>query len=199
MFTGIITDVGTVVAIEEDRGGMRISIETSFDADTIEDGASIACSGCCLTAVDVVAGNKTVFTVDASAETLSKTVIGQWAEGTKVNLERSLKLGDELGGHMVSGHIDGIAELVSISEDGASWRMSFKVPVELSRLIASKGSVAIDGISLTVNEVSDDVFGVNIIPYTFEHTTFGIKSPGDVLNIEVDMLARYVARIIGKE
>jgi riboflavin synthase len=195
MFTGIITALGTVRAIEPIGGGkdMRLVIETPWpDAASIALGASIACSGCCLTAVEVSADS---FAVDASAETLACTTIGSWSVGSRVNLERSLKIGDELGGHMVSGHADGVGEAVSATPENGSIRWWFKVPRPLARFIAAKGSVAVNGVSLTVNEVRDDMFGVNIIPHTASVTGFGVMKPGDRVNIEIDMLARYVARL----
>ncbi len=191
MFTGIITDIGEVIAIEPGEP-CHISIATSFDMNDIEIGSSIACSGCCLT---VVSKNERGFSVDVSNETLSRTAIGLWKKESKINLERSLRLGDELGGHIVSGHVDSLAELISIQEDGGSKRMTFSVPDDLSCFIASKGSVALDGVSLTVNETEDNNFGVNIIPHTLSHTTFGLLTVGDKVNLEVDMLARYVARM----
>lgn len=190
MFTGIIQDIGTVKSIKRD-GDWRIVIGTGLDLSATPMGASIACSGCCLT---VVEKGDDWFAVDVSAESLSKTVIGDWAEGAKINIEPSLKLGDELGGHIVSGHVDGLAELISIEQDADSYRLKIKAPVELAKFIAQKGSVTLDGISLTVNEVDGDVFGVNIIPHTWQHTTLSDRSAGDKLNIEIDMLARYVAR-----
>jgi riboflavin synthase len=195
MFTGIITALGTVRAIQPIGGGkdMRLVIETPWpDTASIALGASIACSGCCLTAVEV---NADSFAVDASAETLACTTLGSWATGTRVNLERSLKIGDELGGHMVSGHADGVGEAVSATAENGSTRWWFKVPRPLARFIAVKGSVAVNGVSLTVNEVKDDMFGVNIIPHTASVTGFGAMKPGDKVNIEIDMLARYVARL----
>lgn len=193
MFTGIITDIGKVHSIDTSRGDWRIWISTSFDMDSVDTGASIACSGCCLTVVDKKHG---LFAVDVSAETLSKTEIGTWKPETAVNLERSLKLGDELGGHIVSGHVDGLAELVSMRSEGDSIRMVFMVPSGLEKFIAVKGSVAVGGISLTVNEVDGRKFGVNIIPHTLQKTTLGSVSLGDRMNLEIDMLARYVSRIL---
>jgi len=204
MFTGIITDVGHVLAVE-DRGDKRFRIATAYDPGTIDIGASIACSGCCLTAVDKgVEGNTRWFDVDVSAETLSKTSLGGWGEGSPVNLERSLSFGDELGGHLVSGHVDGLGRIVSIEPDGDSKRFVFEVGDDLGRFIAPKGSVALNGTSLTVNEVADlpdggTRFGVNIIPHTQEVTTWGAASVGDRVNVEIDMLARYVARLAEKE
>lgn len=195
MFTGIITDVGRVVEIER-RGDLRLTIETRFDLDRVAMGASIASNGVCLTVVEKLAN---AYKVDVSAETIAKTTVGDWTVGTKLNLERSLKLGDELGGHLVYGHVDGVAEVVSVTPDGDSHRWRFRVPQTLKRFIAAKGSVALNGVSLTVNEVEDDVFGVNIIPHTAEQTTFGLIGPGARINLEVDMLARYVARLVGKD
>jgi riboflavin synthase len=195
MFTGIITAVGTIRAIEPIGGGkdMRLVIATPWpDTASIAIGASIACSGCCLTAVDVATDS---FAVDASAETLACTTLGGWTVGGQVNLERSLRIGDELGGHMVSGHADGVGEAVSATAENGSTRWQFRVPKSLSRFIAVKGSVAVNGVSLTVNEVRDDMFGVNVIPHTASVTGFGSMKPGDKVNIEIDMLARYVARL----
>lgn len=196
MFTGIITDVGEVVAIEE-GGSTRITIACNYDPEGIDIGASIACSGACLTVVERkrLDDGRGSFDVDVSGETLDKTSIGTWRTGTAVNLERSLKLGDEIGGHMVSGHVDGKAEVVSVIGDGASKVFRFKVPNELARFIAPKGSVALDGTSLTVNDVEGAEFTVNIIPHTQAVTTWGKTAKGDAINIEIDMLARYVARL----
>ena len=191
MFTGIITGIGRVASIE-DRGDLRVVITTDFNVAEIDDGASIACSGACLTVVD---RGDAWFAVDVSKETLDCTNLRQWTEGTRVNLERSLRLGDELGGHIVSGHVDGIATLKDLRKDGNSFRLFFDVPSNLSKFIASKGSVALDGISLTVNEVSGNSFGVNIIPHTWENTTLDEAASGTLLNLEIDMLARYVARL----
>ena len=195
MFTGIVTGLGSVRAITPlgDGRDMRLVIGTSW-ANTAEIplGASIACSGCCLTAVEVGAD---WFAADASAETLSKTTLGGWAVGTRVNLERPLRVGDELGGHIVSGHVDGVAEVLAAAAANGSTRWTFRVPAALARFIAPKGSVAVDGVSLTVNEVDGDSFGVNIIPHTAAVTTFGLLRPGDRVNIEIDTLARYVARL----
>ena len=195
MFTGIITDVGRVVEIER-RGDLRLTIQTRFDLNSVSMGASIASNGVCLTVVEKLAG---AYKVDVSAETIAKTTVGDWIVGTALNLERSLKLGDELGGHLVYGHVDGVGEVVSVTPDGDSHRWRFRVPQTLKRFIAAKGSVALNGVSLTVNEVDDDVFGVNIIPHTAEQTTFGLIGPGARINLEVDMLARYVARLVGKD
>jgi len=195
MFTGIVTALGTIRSIDPIGGGkdMRLVIHAPWeDTASIALGASIACSGCCLTAVELGAD---WFAVDVSAETLSCTTMGTWTVGSQVNLERSLKVGDELGGHIVSGHVDGVGRTVSAVPENGSVRWTFQVPVELSRFIAEKGSVAINGVSLTVNAVRGDTFGVNIIPHTASVTSFGTLQPGDAVNIEIDMLARYVARL----
>lgn len=193
MFTGIITDIGEVIVRDESGGDVRFRIKTSYDLDGIDIGSSICCSGCCLT---VVEKGGVWFAVDVSAESFDKTVLGQWEVGTAVNLERSLQMGDELGGHIVSGHVDGVAELVSIIPDGDSHQLKVKIPAAFQSFIAQKGSVALDGISLTVNDVSEDMFTINIIPHTWNVTTFGAKQPGDKINFEIDMLARYVARML---
>jgi riboflavin synthase len=195
MFTGIITALGRVRDVVPIGSGndMRIVIETPWpDAAAIPIGASIACSGCCLTAVGVGAD---WFALDVSAETLARTTLGQWKPGASVNLERSLRMGDELGGHLVSGHIDGVGGAISAEPENASRRWRFSVPKPLARFIAVKGSVAVDGVSLTVNDVDADSFAVNIIPHTAAVTTFGALRPGSPVNIEIDMLARYVARL----
>jgi len=194
MFTGIITAVGRVRSVTPIDTGrdMRLVIEQAWAADPPVIGASIACSGCCLTAVELGAD---WFAVDASAETLSKTVLGSWRPGTRVNLERALRVGDELGGHIVSGHVDGVGEVLARTPEHGSTRFSIRVPKALSRYIAPKGSVALNGISLTVNEVADDIFGINIIPHTLENTDLGGIQPGAAVNIEIDTLARYVARL----
>ena len=173
------------------------SIATAFDPASIAVGASIACSGCCLTAIEMgrLQDGRGTFAVEASAETLSKTTLGDWKVGTRVNLERALKMGDELGGHIVSGHVDGLAEIISITPEGDSKRFRFKVPDGIARFIAVKGSVTLDGTSLTVNEVEGNIFGVNIIPHTQAVTTWGHARAGDAVNVEIDMLARYVARL----
>jgi len=191
MFTGIITDIGSVRAVHK-AGDTRFEIATGYDLATVDMGASIACNGCCLT---VIEKGPDWFAIQASAETLSKTTLADWGKGTRINLERALKIGDELGGHIVSGHVDGLGEIVSITPEGDSQRFRFRVPNELARFIAPKGSVAIDGTSLTVNEVEGNVFGVNIIPHTQAVTTWGTMKPGQRVNIEIDMLARYVARL----
>ncbi len=195
MFTGIVTDTGTVGAVHED-GDTRIEIAPSFDITTIDIGASISCSGACLTVIDKDRG---WFAASVSAETLSKTVLGAWVEGTPVNLERPLRVGDELGGHIVSGHVDGVAHLIETHPKGDSLRHVFEAPGPLAQFIAAKGSLAIDGVSLTVNEVDGACFGVNIIPHTRTVTTLGGLAPGDPVNLEIDMLARYVARLLEKD
>lgn len=192
MFTGIITDRGTLRAVER-RGDLRMTVATGFDLASVEIGASIACNGCCLT---VVEKGEDWFAVDVSAESLSKTTLADWQPGRRINLERSLKLGDELGGHLVYGHVDGLGEVVARRPDGESTRYTFKVPAALAPFLAAKGSVAIDGVSLTVNEVEGETFGVNIIPHTADVTSFGDYAPGDLVNLEIDMLARYVARLL---
>jgi riboflavin synthase len=193
MFTGIVTDVGRVRRLRRVEGGIHLTIATTYDTAEIALGASIACSGVCLTAVAVEAG---AFATEASAETLARSTLGDWAEGTPVNLERSLRVGDELGGHIVSGHVDGVARLVERRPEGESVRFVIAAPAALMPFIASKGSVALDGVSLTVNEVLEDRFGVNIIPYTLSHTGFAEARPGQRLNLEIDPIARYVARLI---
>ncbi len=191
MFTGIITDIGEVRALER-RGDLRARIGTRYDMAQVDLGASIACDGVCLTVVDM--GNDW-FDVDISAETVARTNLGGWSEGQRVNLERSLKVGDELGGHIVSGHIDGLARVVSVAEEGDSTRVTLRAPEELARFIAPKGSVALNGTSLTVNEVYGCDFGINFIPHTKEVTTWGNVAEGDDVNLEIDTLARYVARL----
>jgi riboflavin synthase len=191
MFTGIITDIGRVVALEK-RGDLRARIATGYDTDGIDIGASIACDGVCLTAVAL---GPDWFEVEISAETLSKTNLGTWAEGTAINLERALKVGDELGGHIVSGHVDGMAEVVGKRDEGDSTRLTFRAPAELAGFIAPKGSVALNGTSLTVNEVAGREFGINLIPHTKTATTWGKVDLGDRVNLEIDTLARYVARL----
>jgi riboflavin synthase len=193
MFTGIITDIGEVAA----REGGRFVVRCAFAADSIAIGASISCDGCCLTATAVAPeGSGSTFTVDVSNETLSRTTLGEWQRGRRINLERALKAGDELGGHIVSGHVDGVGRIAAMRADGQSRRFSIEVPPEIARYIAPKGSVALDGISLTVNEVEGNLFGINIIPHTLTHTTLGAKKPGDRVNLEVDVVARYVARLM---
>ena len=194
MFTGIITDVGSIRQIEK-RGDTHIVIATHYDVGAIDIGASIACSGVCLTVVDKGSSNDRWFVVTASGETLSKTTVADWRQGEPVNLERPMRLGDELGGHIVAGHVDGVVEIVGMVADGESRRMVFEAPLQFAHFIASKGSVALDGVSLTVNEVDGLRFGVNIIPHTLKVTTFGRAKPGGKVNLEVDLLARYVARL----
>jgi len=191
MFTGIITDIGTVTELER-RGDLRARIATHYDTAGIDIGASIASDGVCLTVIDL---GPDWYDVEISAETLSKTNIGGWTEGQKVNLERALKVGDELGGHIVSGHVDGVAEVIGVEDEGDSTRISFRAPHALARFIAPKGSVALNGTSLTVNEVDGDTFGINVIPHTQAVTTWGAVKVGDRINLEVDTLARYVARL----
>ena len=194
MFTGIITDVGEVRALER-RGDLRARIGTRYKTASIDMGASIACNGVCLTVIGL---GPDWFEVDISAETLSKTNIGGndgWTEGSKINLERALKVGDELGGHIVSGHVDGVATVVGMQDEGDSTRVTFDAPEALARVIAPKGSVALNGTSLTVNEVEGRTFGINFIPHTKEVTTWGDVAVGDRVNLEIDTLARYVARL----
>jgi riboflavin synthase len=191
MFTGIVTDVGRVRAVRETNRDLRFEIETRFDLSTIDLGASISHAGCCLTVVEKGEG---WFAVEVSGETLSMTSLGEWAQGRPVNLERAARVGDELGGHIVSGHVDGVGEVISIESDGGSHRIQIRVPRPLHRYIASKGSIAVEGVSLTVNEVEDDVFGVNLIPHTWDVTTLGTLKVGSKVNLEIDMLARYLAR-----
>jgi riboflavin synthase len=198
MFTGIVTDIGEVVTVEAQAEGLaRLKIACGYDPDTIDIGASIACSGVCLT---VVArgrdGNRAWFAVDAAAETLRLTTVGRWQAGTRINLERSLKVGDELGGHIVAGHADGIATLTAREDLTDMARLTFRVPREIARFIAAKGSVALDGVSLTVNEVAGDTFSVLIIPHTLKVTTLGALAPGHEVNVEVDLMARYAARLL---
>jgi riboflavin synthase len=192
MFTGIVTDIGTVAA----RDGTTLKIASHYDPASVELGASIACDGCCLTVTRVEDDSKgALFEVNVSNETASRTTLGHWQEGTRVNLERSLSFGSELGGHLVTGHIDGPARIVERTPDGESAKLVLEAPAEFAQFIAAKGSVALDGVSLTVNEVEGVCFGVNIIPYTLRHTTWGDRKPGDLVNLEVDLLARYVERI----
>ena len=193
MFTGIVTDIGTVRRIERGNGGATLTIATAYDTGVIALGASIGCAGVCLTATALRPGE---FTADASAETLSCSTLGDWREGARINLEQAMKLGDEMGGHLVLGHVDGVARLIDRRPDGDSVRFTIEAPEELAPFIASKGSVALDGVSLTVNEVEGRVFGVNIIPHTLAHTTFGDAGPGTRMNIEIDLMARYVQRLL---
>jgi len=191
MFTGIVTDVGTVRSVRETNRDLRFEVETRFDLSTIDIGASISHSGCCLTVVEKGEG---WFAVEISGETRNLTTLGDWAEGRRVNLERAARVGDELGGHIVSGHVDGMGEVLSIQSEGGSHRVLFRVPRPLHRFIAPKGSITVDGVSLTVNEVEDDTFGVNLIPHTWDVTTLGGLTVGARVNLEIDMLARYLAR-----
>ena len=191
MFTGIITDIGLIDDLTQE-GDLRARIKTSYETTEIDMGASIASDGVCLT---VIAIGPDWYDVQISAETVSKTNISGWSISKKVNLERALRVGDELGGHIVSGHVDGVAEVVSVVDEGDSTRVQLRAPEELSRFIASKGSVALNGTSLTVNEVSGAIFGVNFIPHTKEFTTWGEVAIGDAVNLEIDTLARYVARL----
>ena len=195
MFTGIVTDMGRVRRVEK-TGDTRFEFATSYDTGEIEVGASIACSGACMTVIDKGNG---WFAISASEESLACTTMRDWREGTPVNFERSLRLGDEMGGHIVSGHVDGLATLVSKTPEGDSVRLVFEVPEDLKQYVAPKGSVALDGVSMTVNEVEGRRFGVNVIPHTQEVTTLGRLAPGDRVNFEIDMLARYVARLLEKE
>ncbi|HEX3970846.1 MAG TPA: riboflavin synthase [Stellaceae bacterium] len=194
MFTGIITDIGTVREIRP-GGDTTFVIETDLDLGDLALGASIACSGVCLTAIE---HGVNWFAVQVSAETLSRSTLKEWQIGSRINLERALKAGDELGGHIVSGHVDAVAEIVERRKEGDSERFSFRVPDEFARAVAPKGSVALNGVSLTVNEVQGNRFGVNLIPHTLAHTTFGAAKVGDRINFEIDMLARYVARLTGQ-
>jgi riboflavin synthase len=197
MFTGIVTDIGEVITVEERAQGLRrLTIACAYDRASIAIGASIACSGICLTVVALGAGGRTNFAVDAAAETLRLTTAGGWRNGTRLNLERSLKLGDELGGHLVSGHVDGLGEVIAREDLTDMARFTLRVPAPLARFIALKGSVTLDGVSLTVNEVAGDTFSVLVIPHTLSVTTFGALKSGDALNLEVDVMARYAARLI---
>ncbi len=193
MFTGIISDLGRLAR----RHSGRFEIECSYDPKGIALGASIACDGCCLTVVEVrPTANGALFAVDVSNETLSRTILGDWFVGRRINLERALRAGDELGGHIVSGHVDGVGRIAGFRADGDSRRFTIEAPADLAPYIASKGSIALDGISLTVNEVEGRTFGINIIPHTLTHTTLGDRKPGDRVNLEVDLFARYVARLM---
>ena len=191
MFTGIITDVGTIRSLMQ-AGDLRIEIATSYDTSSIDIGVSIACNGVCLT---VVEKTMDTFAVDVSAESISFTNIGDWHVDAPINLERALKVGDELGGHIVSGHIDGVAKIVAMHEDGGSTRVTVRAPDTLAKFIAPKGSVSLNGTSLTVNEVNGAEFGINFIPHTKAVTTWGRSQVGDQVNLEIDTLARYVARL----
>ncbi|MEM9343686.1 MAG: riboflavin synthase [Pseudomonadota bacterium] len=194
MFTGIVTDIGRVLEVRHE-GDLHAKIATGYDISTIEIGASIACSGVCLTVTGLGKEPEPWFSVDISAETVAMSTLGGWKTGTRLNLERSLRVGDELGGHIVSGHVDGVAEVLSVTDEGDSTRMVFHAPEALARFIAPKGSVALDGTSLTVNEVDGTTFGVNLIPHTKTVTTWGDIVAGSRVNLEIDTLARYVARL----
>ncbi|WP_137390716.1 riboflavin synthase [Rhodoligotrophos defluvii] len=198
MFTGIVTDVGELIQFE-DQGDRRLTIACHYDPETIAIGGSIACSGICLTVVETGRHNndRGLFVVQASQETLAFTTLKTWKIGQRINLERALRFGDELGGHLVTGHVDGVAKVLSREPDGQSLRFRFEAPEHLAKFIAPKGSVALDGTSLTVNEVEGNVFGVNIIPHTQVVTTWGEVQAGELVNIEIDMMARYVARLNG--
>ncbi|HEY3695656.1 riboflavin synthase [Phenylobacterium sp.] len=191
MFTGIVTDLGRVRAVRDTDRDRRFEIETAFDTAAMDLGASVSHAGCCLTVVDKGPG---WIAVEVSGETLSMTTLGDWTQGRRINLERAARLGDELGGHIVSGHVDGVGEVVSVTPEGGSHRVRVRAPRPLHRYIAPKGSIAVEGVSLTVNEVEDEVFGVNVIPHTWEVTTLGGLAPGSRVNLEIDMLARYLAR-----
>jgi riboflavin synthase len=197
MFTGIVTDVGEVLSVEERGEGLRqLTVACAYDPATIAIGASICCGGVCMTAVATgTRGGRGTFSVDAAAETLRLTTVGRWQKGTRVNLERSLKMGDELGGHLVSGHVDGLAELIAREDLTDMAKLTLRVPKPLARFIAQKGSAALDGVSLTVNDVGEDTFSVLIIPHTLAVTTLGALKPGDSINLEVDVMARYAARL----
>ena len=191
MFTGIVTDIGRVRSVKQTERDRRYEIETAWDTATLDLGASVSHAGCCLTLVETGPG---WFAVEVSGETLSKTTLGDWQTGHRVNLERAAKLGDELGGHIVSGHVDGLGRVVDITPEGGSHRLTIAAPAPLHRYIAAKGSITIDGVSLTVNTVEGREFGLNIIPHTWTETTLGALKVGDPVNIEIDMLARYLAR-----
>ena len=192
MFTGIVTDIGRVRGVRDTNRDRRFEIETAYDLAGIDLGASISHAGCCLTVVDK---GEDWFAVEVSGETLAASTLGDWREGRRINLERAARAGDEMGGHIVSGHVDGVGEVVSIQPEGGSHRLRIRAPRPLHRYIASKGSISVEGVSLTVNEVEDDIFGVNIIPHTAAVTTFGTLKAGDAVNIEIDTVARYVARL----
>jgi riboflavin synthase len=199
MFTGIITDIGTVRSAEQ-RGDLRLTIGCGYDMAAVDLGASIACSGACLTVVDK---GPDWFAVDVSAETQSRTPAGMWREGARLNLERPLRVGDELGGHFVTGHVDGMGDVIGVTSEGGSIRLSVRAPAEIGRFVAPKGSIALDGVSLTVNDVSDNdggtVFGINIIPHTAAHTTLGQLALGGRVNLEIDVLARYLQRMAASQ
>jgi riboflavin synthase len=194
MFTGIITDIGTVLELHRE-GDLRARIGTSYDVGGIDIGASIACDGVCLTVVDLGSSPQNWFDVQISAETLSCTTLGGWEKGHRINLERALRVGDELGGHIVSGHVDGLAQVIGVRPEGDSLRVTFRAPAALAGFIAPKGSVALNGTSLTVNAVDGTDFGINFIPHTQQATTWGTVAEGDAVNLEIDTMARYVARL----
>jgi riboflavin synthase len=197
MFTGIVSDIGEVLAVAPGEGLHRLTIGCRYERASIIDGASIACSGVCLTVVaSGVENGRTWFAADAAAETLSVTTVGEWRAGTRINLERSLRMGDELGGHLVAGHVDGLAEVLAREELTESARFSLRAPAALARFIVPKGSVALDGVALTVNDVSGETFSVLIIPHTLSVTTFGGLRAGDKVNLEADLMARYAARLL---
>ncbi|HWM81666.1 MAG TPA: riboflavin synthase [Pseudolabrys sp.] len=202
MFTGIVTNIGEILSVESRANDLRrLRIACHFAVDDVADGASIACAGCCLTVVDKgvekgTEGDRHWFAVDAAAETLSVTAVGRWTAGSRINLERSLKIGDELGGHLVSGHVDGLADVVAREDLGEAVRFGFRAPTALARFIAQKGSVALDGVSLTVNTVDGDQFSVLVIPHTLQVTTLGRLEPGAQVHLEVDQMARYAARLM---
>jgi len=198
MFTGIITDKGEILALEQ-NGDLNVRIATGYDVETIDIGASIACDGICLTVVGLGAEPRPWFAVQVSAESVSKTNLSAWTVGRGVNLERALKVGDELGGHIMSGHVDGVATITDRRDEGDSTRVTFEAPPELARFIAPKGSIALNGASLTVNEVTGNSFGINFIPHTKAVTTWGQAAVGDLVNLEIDTLARYVARLAEME
>ena len=191
MFTGIVTDVGRVRAVRDTNRDRRFEVETRFDLSTVDIGASVSHAGCCLTIVEKGEG---WFAVEVSGETLALTTLDNWAEGRRINLERAARVGDELGGHIVSGHVDGVGEVLSVDSEGGSHRVRIRAPRPLHRFIAPKGSITVEGVSLTVNEVEGEIFGVNLIPHTFEVTTLGSLKTGAKVNLEIDMLARYLAR-----
>ena len=198
MFTGIVTDIGEVISVKARADNLyRLKIACSYPRASIMEGASIACSGVCLTVVDTgEEDDRTWFSADAAAETLRLTTVGTWRHGTRINLERALRIGDELGGHLVSGHVDGLAEVIARENSPDMARIQFRAPKHLSRFIAQKGSVALDGVSLTVNEVMGDMFSVLIIPHTLKMTTLGNLHAGERVNLEVDQMARYAARLM---
>jgi len=198
MFTGLVSDIGEIIAVRERAEGLRrLAIACSYPRASISEGASIACAGVCLTVVETTdEGGRTSFAVDAAAETLKLTTVGRWQAGRRINLERALKLGDELGGHLVAGHVDGIAVVAARNELTDMLRLELRVPAGLARFVAAKGSVALDGVSLTINEVAGDTFSVLIIPHTLKVTTLGGLAQGAEVNIEVDLMARYAARLV---